>query len=215
MADTKISGLAAATAFNDADVTVIVQGGENKKLTKAVMFEGIGAINYITSNTTAVNNGRYIANGTLTVSDIALPVAGSNYEVIVRGGSVTIDSQAYSEGNIIQRIHDGTSWATYVFDSFGTLTIEFASASAISTANSWQGKLVKINTNGFDCVIQLNNKVDFVAGKYNGGTVEIIAGTQTRVLADNQFLLTGNYDTLSVVVDPSDDTKSVLYTTIR
>ena len=82
---------------------------------------------YITANTTAVNNDRFIANGTLTVSDIVSPVAGSNYEVVVRGGSVTAGGVAYTNGTTVLRVYNGTDWQTFLYqDNF----LEFANTNA-------------------------------------------------------------------------------------
>jgi hypothetical protein len=65
---------------------------------------------YITENTTAVNNDSYIANGTFTITDVASPATGSNFEVFVRGGSVTIDGTVYTTGVFLRRIYNGTTW---------------------------------------------------------------------------------------------------------
>ena len=70
---------------------------------------------YITANRTAVNNARYIANGTFTITDIASPVAGSNYEVTVVNGTVTIGGTAYTEGMIVTRTFHSGSWRSKAY----------------------------------------------------------------------------------------------------
>jgi hypothetical protein len=164
---------------------------------------------YITSNTTAVNNGRYIANGTFTVTDVVSPVAGSNYEVVVRGGTVTVGAVAYQQGNIIQRIHDGTSWATIVLNQFNVLTV--TSSVSIETSVEWNNKHITIDNGTNDITITTNNQLFFTGNKNGGsGIVTFLDGTVENVLVNGISTLTGAYDTFSCV-PRSEFTTNLLY----
>lgn len=64
------------------------------------------------ANFTAENDGRYITDTSLTVTDPVTPVAGKGYEVFVRNGTTTIDSVEYTAGKLLKRVYYSGSWST-------------------------------------------------------------------------------------------------------
>jgi hypothetical protein len=128
----------------------------------------------ITANTTAVNNARYIANGTLTVSDIVSPVAGSNFEVTVSGGSVTIDSVAYTEGTTVKRVFHSGAWQTYVYTN--TTPLQVAVTSNINTSRNWSGRTIILNNDAGTRTITVNGELNTQGIKTNNGTINFVQG---------------------------------------
>jgi hypothetical protein len=68
----------------------------------------------INTNTTAINNRKYTAIATLTVTD-PTPVEGQGYIVFVRNGTTTIGGVGYTSGNLIYRFYQGGAWSSTVF----------------------------------------------------------------------------------------------------
>jgi hypothetical protein len=70
----------------------------------------------ISANHTAVNNDNLIVNATCTISDVASPTNGTNFNVTIVNGSVTIGGVVYSQvGSKITRVYNSGSWRSFVF----------------------------------------------------------------------------------------------------
>jgi hypothetical protein len=68
----------------------------------------------INTNTTAINNRKYTAIATLTVTD-PTPVEGQGYIVFVRNGTATIGGVGYPSGSLVYRFYQGGVWSSTVF----------------------------------------------------------------------------------------------------
>jgi hypothetical protein len=130
---------------------------------------------YITANTTAVNNARYIANGTFTITDIASPVAGSNYKVTVANGLVTIGGTAYDRGSEITRIFDGSVWQE-IYTNPNDLVI--STSVNIITTKAWRGRVVKIVNGSSNISVTVNHEFT-ASGTKGSGTVQFVSGSVT------------------------------------
>lgn len=76
----------------------------------------------VSANQVAVNDGQYtnVANSTYTDPT---PVEGKGYWVLVRNGTATINSVAYSvAGTIVYRVFHSGAWATYIQSAFNDAT---------------------------------------------------------------------------------------------
>ena len=143
---------------------------------------------YITADTIAANNGRYIANGTLTVSDIVSPIAGSNYEVVVRGGSVTIDGVAFDAGSTIKRVHNGTSWQEYYFNP---LPLVFTGASNLTTSRLWNNRIVKI-VNTAPITVTLNDDIECSGNQESILDISFVSGNRVAAAANGTLILSSS-----------------------
>jgi hypothetical protein len=91
----------------------------------------------INTNTTAINNRKYTAIATLTVTD-PTPVEGQGYIVFVRNGTTTIGGVGYTSGNLIYRFYQGGAWSSTVFvnqTQLDTKQDTLVSATNIKTVN--------------------------------------------------------------------------------
>jgi len=91
----------------------------------------------ISTNYTALNNDNLIVNATCTISDVASPSNGTNYEATIINGSVTIGGVVYGMGVIVKRIYNSGSWKTCVVTDFEDWT-SFAGTSTITSLISPQ-----------------------------------------------------------------------------
>jgi hypothetical protein len=140
---------------------------------------------YITANTTAVNNGKYIANGTFTITDIDSPEAGFNYEVIVRGGSVTIDGVAFDAGSIIRRVYNGTTWLEYYFNP---LPLIFTGADNLTTSRLWNNRVVKI-VNSAPITVTLNGDVECSGNQESVNDITFVSGDRVALAANATLVI--------------------------
>jgi hypothetical protein len=71
----------------------------------------------ISANYTASNNDNLIVNATCTITDVVSPEDGSNYEVTVVSGNVTIGGVVYTVGNCVKRVFNDSAWQTIILES--------------------------------------------------------------------------------------------------
>jgi hypothetical protein len=100
----------------------------------------------ITANTTAVNDRRYTANGTLTVTD-PTPIANKGYIVHVIGGTSTIGGVGYTTGALVYRYYDGSSWISTNMNNAITIdaTPTDGSSNAVSSNGVFDALATKLN----------------------------------------------------------------------
>jgi hypothetical protein len=78
----------------------------------------------ISANYTASSNDNLIVNATCTITDVVSPVNGSNYEVTVVSGNVTIGGVVYTAGNCVKRVFNDGAWGTYANEYHLDIPIE-------------------------------------------------------------------------------------------
>ena len=168
-----------------------------------------GSSGYITANTTAVNNGKYIANGTLTVSDIASPVAGSNYEVVVRGGVVTVGGVAYTNGTTVLRVHNGTDWVTYTYIPNRPAEITLSS-NVNASSLVWNDSEVNVNVGITDRIITIDVPTRVVINKIGTGILTIAQGSgRTLILQNSVNQIVGNFAIARIMSNGTNDILNV------
>jgi hypothetical protein len=122
----------------------------------------------INSATTAINNRKYTAIATLTVTD-PTPVEGQGYIVFVRNGTTTIDGVGYTSGNLIYRFYQGGAWSSTVFVSQNQISQILRFLDNESTFEFTQTSDFKINSvveqSGTEAIIKLSDgTTDYVLG---------------------------------------------------
>jgi hypothetical protein len=104
----------------------------------------------ITANTTAVNDRRYTANGTLTVTD-PTPVTNKGYIVHVIGGTSTIGGVGYATGDLVYRYYDGSSWISTNMNASTSQDLQSVTDEGATTTNAIEtGNIVATDVNGGD-----------------------------------------------------------------
>lgn len=69
----------------------------------------------ISANYTALNNDNLIINATCTITDVASPSNGTNFNCTIVSGSVTIGGVVYTQvGSKVTRIYNSGAWQTFV-----------------------------------------------------------------------------------------------------
>jgi hypothetical protein len=96
----------------------------------------------ITSNTNAINNRFYSANGTLTVTD-PTPLNNEGYIVHVISGTTTIGGVGYTAGALVYRFYNGTAWTSTNMNS--PITIDAVPTDGSSNAVSSNGVFGALN----------------------------------------------------------------------
>jgi len=95
---------------------LVLSQSTNEIFLKEAMFPSIDeTISYdssiITTNTTAKNDFKFSANGTITVTD-PTPVTNKGYIVHVISGTSTIGGVGYTAGALVYRFYDGSVWVS-------------------------------------------------------------------------------------------------------
>jgi len=120
----KISANDALIKFDDLEVPERTFHLNTEALTAFRTFDfadSDGAVEVIKANTThftAVINVKYIANGTITVTD---PTSATNkgYIVYVLSGTSTIGGVGYTTGALVYRYYNGSTWVSTDMNSGG------------------------------------------------------------------------------------------------
>lgn len=132
----------------------------------------------VTADTTAVNNARYTANGTIVFTD-PTPVTNQGYIVHVIGGTSEIDSVIYNVGALVYRFYDGSAWVTSLFGNASVVDIGRSELLDLITAETINPKAQYriYNAVGDTAVVRVwgvsNTRIDTVAfkeGYWNGAT---------------------------------------------
>jgi hypothetical protein len=104
------------------------------------------------ANFTAADKGAYVATATLTVTD-PTPSEGANFSVLVRNGTATVGSTAYSvAGTLIRRVFHSGSWQNYPYSSalFGANVATYLATPTVANwraATSGTSDLVTVGPN--------------------------------------------------------------------
>jgi hypothetical protein len=81
---------------------------------KKIKIGQLGTSKLISANYTAFNNDNLIVNATCTISDVSSPSNGTNFNVTIVNGSVTIGGVVYTTlGSKITRIYNSGAWRSY------------------------------------------------------------------------------------------------------
>lgn len=107
------------------------------------------AIEIKSANFTAAIGGRYLTEGTVTITDPAGTTAGQSYEVWIGSGTATMGGTAYAPSRFsIRRRYTGSAWATpspYLSDA-----LDFSSAARAATRANLEigisGRLVLVES---------------------------------------------------------------------
>ena len=89
-----------------------------------------------TGNLNAVLGANYDVSGTITFID-PTPVTNKGYRVYVVSGTTTINSVAYTSGNLIYRYYNGSAWVSTLINSSGGDAIVVSSNTTASNDNSY------------------------------------------------------------------------------
>lgn len=140
----------------------------------------------ISANYTALNNEKLIVNDTCTITDVASPSNGTNYEVTIVNGSVTIGGVVYGSGVVVNRIYNSGAWKSYVSGQ-----AVFTDTSDTSTIVGWSSYTFKIIRefdfgNGFVFVTYL------ISGTSNSASASF-------TLLNNNTTLSQNENTVQVI----------------
>jgi hypothetical protein len=172
----------------------------------------------ISANYTASNNDNLIVNATCTITDVVSPVNGSNYEVTVVSGNVTIGGVVYTVGNCVKRVFNSGSWVTVVNYSEW---IDYSEISTIVGFSSFTTKNIFIKCIDKTTSIVLfnisgtsnSNNATFTVNKSNnGGFINsmnaLIVNNGATSLTSGRILMANNSD----IVDVRRDANSQAYT---
>jgi hypothetical protein len=97
----------------------------------------------ISANYTANNNDNLIVNATCTITDVASPSNGTNFNVTIVNGSVTIGGVVYTTlGSKITRVYNSGAWKTFVVTGFEDWT-DYSATSTITGFSSFTAKTIR------------------------------------------------------------------------
>lgn len=134
MASVKVSEMVEATHFDDNDYAMIVQGNQNKKISKENMFKNnpnefivvtISDSQLISTNSQVIFNQNILEQGNFTLLNGNI-IIGENINHIRVSGSVFVENWAGSTNYLWNRVKKNS---TYISGSINGSTGSFLSAS--------------------------------------------------------------------------------------
>jgi hypothetical protein len=147
-----------------------------------------------TSAFTAVSGGRYVANGTFTVTNPASGNNGELFQVVVASGTVTVNGVAYAASRwpvTVARV--AGAWTTLANTLTENLTLNGTNSTAPNQTAASGGSLMTRDLgdaryNAWDKTHEISNFTGATAGTVSGGSTSFLSGfAQLRAAAGGSY----------------------------